>query len=143
MPNQYNAADLTNVPAKSATTNFGDGYPIPSASGTGMGANSTPGDTVSVAKAGFFPATSAAIVDEYREDAPDVAHNVVRNVEPGNAGGAGDTSVDGAFDGGITAAEKVIDFEDAAFPTPAGMFSGGSNPDPWIGKDEDGNEAPV
>jgi hypothetical protein len=109
MVNQYNAASFSNVPIKSATTNFGDGWPIPSASGVGGG------NAVSIAETGMFPNTNALRVSEFQQDAlatPDSQQTVSQFGSDGSGAGASAAVLTGAVDGG-TAGNKVIDRVDA------------------------------
>jgi hypothetical protein len=129
MPNQYNAAITGDVPEKSRSLNFGDGYPIPSASGTTGNTHGVP-----VATAGFFPSTSAAIVNEFRADAAATPETQDRNPKPSASGVTGGAThavpVTGAFNAG-TGASAVVDFRgEATFVTPSGMYGGMAGTDP-------------
>jgi len=82
MPNQYNAAITGDVPEKSRSTNFGDGWPLMSASGHGG-----PG-SISLAESVIFPSGNSNIVVEFGFDAAATPFDQDRNPQPSASGTA-------------------------------------------------------
>lgn len=108
MPVIYSAHDRSSVPDKSASNQYGDGHPIPSASGIG-GATA-----VAISTSAMFPAkTDSTFITEHGVDAPDKL-----NTRPHlSASGVSHATAVGLTDsfGAGSSSEKVIDHEDAPF----------------------------